>query len=210
MRPINLSIEPAAVDADGLASANSSAGASVTLDGALTSGGVFVSADGLGRQFVITDAGAHDQSSTVYTFTGRDVNNKEVSYSRLGPGSGASVETDFYLKEVDSITLTTPVAGSTVSIGTVDEVEAPTIPLNWRTDSGANISVDVTGTLNYTAQETNVKIQSETPVWFDITGLVGQTANQTSSATIATTGMRFIFNSYSSGASLQVYLTQAE
>lgn len=206
---VTVDIDPANVNASGLASANSSAGATVTLDGALTSGGTFTGADGLGRQFVITDAGGHDQTTATYTFTGTDVNGNAKTASVAGPGISASIELNEYFLTVTSVTIANPTAGSTVTIGTVDEVESPWIPLNWRADTGAYISADVTGTLNFTVQETNVDIQNQTPVWFDITALASKTANTASSAVIASTAIRIIFNSYTDTAESQVYITQS-
>ena len=62
-------IDPANVDPDGLADNNSSAGATVTLDGALTSGGTFTSADGLAHQLDIIDTGFRcSNHSNVYDY----------------------------------------------------------------------------------------------------------------------------------------------
>jgi hypothetical protein len=212
MRPIKLDIDPANVVADGLADGNTSAGATVTLDGTLTSGGTFTSADGLGRQFVITDAGAHNQTTATYTFTGTDVDGRVKVASRAGPGSGASVELDEYFLTVTSVAIASPVAGSTVDIGTVDEVSGQTIPLNWRSENGANITVDVTGTLNFTVQETFVPIQDldQIRLWVDITALASKTADTTSSSAAGATGVRLIYNSYTNTAETQIYLTQTD
>jgi len=53
MRPFTFDVDPADVDPDGLADGNSSAGATVTLDGLLTSGGSFTSADSLAHRLDI-------------------------------------------------------------------------------------------------------------------------------------------------------------
>lgn len=209
MRPISLTITPDAPDADGLAAANSSAGATVTLDGVLTSGGTYTAVDGLGHQISITDAGGNDQSTASYTVTGVDVNGLSAAETLSGPTSLGTVETAIYLREVTSIAIASPVAGSTVDIGTADEITSATIPLNWRADSDPFISVDITGTLNYTIQQTNVDIR-DTPFWLDITGLTGQTADASGFATTSTTALRIIFNSYTAGAQANIYLSQAD
>jgi hypothetical protein len=210
MRPITIDIDPADVDADGLAAANSSAGTTVTLDGALASGGTFTSADGLGRKLAIQDAGAHNQTTATYTVTGTGISDSALTEPLAGPGISATVETTAYFKTVTSITIANPVAGSTVNIGTVDEVEAPTIPVNWRSGYAPYMSVGITGTLNYTVRETNVAIQTQTPVWFNITSLASKTANAQGSATVGTTAVSLIFNSYTNGAEAQIYLTQPD
>jgi hypothetical protein len=210
MRPITLDIDPDAADADGLGAANSSAGATYTLDGILTSGGTFTSADGLAHRLNITDAGADNQATATYTIVGTDALGNAQSEDVTGPGISATVETTGYFKTVTSVTIASPVAGSTADIGTVDEIEYQPIPINWRSDYGANISVNVTGTLNFTVQETFVSIQTQTPFWVDITALTAKTADTTSSATVGATAYKFRLNSYSTGAEAQVYTTQAD
>lgn len=210
MRPVTLDVDPADADPDGIADGNSSAGATVTLDGVLTSGGTFTSADGLGRQIAITDAGGSNQTTATYTVTGTDVGDNALTEDVTGPGATLTVETTGYFKTVTSVTIASPVGGSTVDIGTVDEVEAARIPTNWRSGYGPYMTVDVTGTVNYTVRETNVKIQSQAPVWFDISALASKTANAQGSATVGTTALSIIFNSYTNGAEVQLYLTQPD
>ena len=208
MQPLTFDIDPDAADADGLGAANSSAGATYTLDGALTSGGTFTSADGLAPRLNITDVGADVQTSATYTVTGTDQNDAALVEAVTGPGASATVETTGYFKTVSSVTIASPVAGTTADIGTVDEVSGQTVPIDRRSEYGCNVSIDVTGTQNYTVQETFVDIQRQAPVWFDITALTSKTANLTSSTTVAATAFRFKLNSYTTGAETQIYTTQ--
>lgn len=210
MRPIFLDIDPDAADADGLGAANSSAGATYTLDGILTTGGVFTSADGLAHRLNITDAGAANQATATYTVTGTDRLGNAITEAITGPGISATVESTEYFYTVTSVTIASPVAGSTADMGTVDEIAYQAIPINWRSDYGANVSVNVTGTLNFTVQETYVQIQTQTPFWVDVTALTSKTADTTSSTTVAATAYRFILNSYTTGAEAQVYTTQPD
>jgi hypothetical protein len=205
-----INIDPADADADGLGAANSSAGATYTLDGVLTSSGTFTSADGLAHRISITDAGASNQTTATYTVTGTDVFGNTVSEAITGPASTATVESTEYFYTVTSVTIANPVGGSTADMGTVDEIAYQPIPLNWRSEYGANVSVNVTGTLNFTVQETYVDIQRQTPFWVDVTALASKTVDATSSTTVAATAYRFILNSYSSGAEAQVYITQPD
>jgi len=57
MRPKRFDFDPANVDANGIFEADSVTAGAITFDGALTSGGTFTSADGLGRQIGIASAG---------------------------------------------------------------------------------------------------------------------------------------------------------
>lgn len=210
MRPFTIDIDPDAADADGLGASNSSAGATYTLDGVLTSGGSFTSADGLAHRLSILDVGADIQTTATYTITGTDSGGAALTEDIAGPGASATVETTEYFLTVTSITIAAPVAGSTASIGTVDEVTTAPIPINWRSEAGCNVSVDVTGTLNFTVQETFVAIQTQTPFWVDITALAAKAADTTSSSTVAATAIRMVFNSYTTGAESQAYCTQPD
>lgn len=104
-------------DANGLASGNSSAGTSVTLDAALTVGGVYVDATGSPRHITILDTGADDQTTATYTINGLDVNGNVLAESIAGPGTSLFIHSVNRFASVSSITISAPVAGSTVDIG---------------------------------------------------------------------------------------------
>lgn len=212
MRPIQIDIDPANVDADGLADGNSSAGATVTIDGALASGGTFTSSDGLGRQLVILDLGASDQTGATYTITGTDADGTAQVESLAGPGASASVETTQYFQTVTSIAIASPAAGSTVDIGTVDEAASKTIHLDFHNDKAATYSVDVTGTVNYSVQELYQDVESLVPqaegLWFPLSALASKTTSLSSQGTENATAARLIINSYTDTAELQFLVTQ--
>ncbi len=208
MQPLTFDIDPDAVAADGLGAANDSSVTTYVLDGSLTSGGSFTSADGLAHRLSITDAGADDQTTSTWTIIGTDQNNIALTESLTGPGSTLTVETVGYFKTVTSVTIASPVATSTADMGTVDEISGQTVPIDRRSGYGLNASIDVTGTLNFTVQETFVDIQNQAPVWFDVTALTSKAAKATSSTTIGATAFRFKLNSYATGAEAQIYTTQ--
>jgi hypothetical protein len=215
MRPYSQDIDVATVDPDGLADGNSSAGATLTLDGALTSGGTFTSADGLAHRLDIIDTSTLDQTGATYTITGTDADGIAETEAIAGPGSGATIETTKYFKTVTSITITSPVAVSTVDVGTVDEVVSKTVPLNYRNINAATYSVDVTGTINYTVKETLDSIHdlanpSADSSWHNLTALAAKTADLTSVGTVNMTGCQLVVNSYSTGAEIQFTVMQNE
>lgn len=212
MRPYRQTITPANVDADGLADGNSSAGATVTLDGALTSGGSFTSADGLAHQLNITDAGGDDQTTATYTITGTDANNIAQTEDISGPGVSATVETTKYFRTVTSVAIASPVAGSTVDIGTVDEIVSPMIRLDFR---GGNVALNaiVSGTVDYTVQQTVDNLTDTTTYdWLDHddADLVNATASINGNYIAVPTATRIKFNSYSSGASVKYNISQSD
>lgn len=217
MRPYVFELTPAALIADGLASGNSSAGASVTLDGTLTSGGTFTSADGLAHKIIITDTSALDQSGATYTVTGTDSNGLAQTENIAGPTASGSVTTSSYFLTVTSITIASPVATSTVNIGTVDEVMTKWLPLNYRAHEAATHAVDISGTIDYTVQETieeiHPQLKAGTPEnlsWFALDTLTAKTADLKELGELHTSACRFITNSYTAGATVKWVIFQNE
>lgn len=212
MRPKELDLDVADFDADGLASESDSSGTTVELDGALISGGTFTSSDGLGRIIVITDSSTSDQSDVTFTVTGTDPNGDAISETITGPTSGATVVSTKYFKTVSSVTVSAAQGGSeTVNIGTRNttlSAASKVVPLNFYSDDGVTISVDVTGTINFTVQETFDSVLTQTNasgniVWADISALASKTADTTSTATRGATAVRVVVNSYTNTAELQ-------
>ena len=208
-----IDIDPANVDPDGLADGNSSAGATVTLDGALTSGGTFTSADGLAHRLDIIDLGADDQTTATYTIAGTGSQGLAQTEAIAGPGVSATIETVSYFQTVTSIAIASPVAGSTVDIGTVDEIQTKVFPINNYNQIGATVSADVTGTIDYTVEETFDPMGDSTDpnanaTWFDITALADKTTDLVSAATVGATGLRVTLNSYTDTAEAQVRINQ--
>ena len=214
-RPISLDIDPANVDADGLAAANDSTGTSVTLDGALTSGGTFTAADGLARQLSITDSSTVDQSGVTFTVTGTDADGNAQTEAITGPAADATVESAKYFKTVTSVAIASPALACTVNIGTVDEVASQTIPLNIYAGSPAAVVAELTGTMNYSIQVTNSDIQSSTRgdqdsfTWAADANWSGITASQAKELVAENwRAMRFIANSYTDTAEIQLAIQQ--
>ena len=200
------------VDPDGLADGNSSAGATLTLDGALTSVGTFTSADGLAHRLSVLDLGADNQAGATYTITGTDASGAALVEALTGPGASATVTTTGYFLTVSSVAIDTPVAGSTVDMGTVDEIVSRMIPLNWRGGTVA-LNFTVTGTLSYTVQQTTDNLRVAGPFnWISVddTDLVTATTSQNGSFTAVPTAFRVVINSYTTGAELALNMVQSD
>ena len=104
-------------DANGLASGNSSAGSSVTIDGALSVGGTYTDETGSPRHITILDVGGDDQSGATYTLTGTDKDGKTLIENLLGPGASLFVHSVNRFASVSVVAISSPAAGSTVDIG---------------------------------------------------------------------------------------------
>lgn len=223
MRPKRFDIDPANVDPDGLGDGNSSAGTTYTLDGALTSGGTFTSADGLAHRLDIIDAGTDDQSGATYTIIGTDADGRAQTEAVTGPAADATVESTKYFLTVTSITIASPAATSTADIGTVDEIATNTIPLDWYREFAPLVGFSVTGTISMDLQLTadnpfflgNTNIAAafqmadqEAMTWIDDDTLAAVTADGHSAISDwPVKAMRFISNSYTDTAEVQATLT---
>ena len=205
-------IDPADVDADGLADGNDSSVATIVIDGALASGGSFTSADGLAHRLNITDAGGHVQTGATYTIVGTNSNGNAQTEAIAGPGSSATIETTEYFLTVTSITIASPAASSTVDIGTVDEIVSPVYPLNWRCNTPATVAITGTvGTYVVDIQETFDDIYTDgvaSATWFD--KHVDENADMSGVLTLHATAVRLQADSYTSGAELQFHINQLE
>jgi hypothetical protein len=104
-------------DADGIAASNTSAGTSVVLDGVLTSGGLYQDATSNPRHITLLDAGGDNQATATYTIAGTDVDGNTLTENITGPGSTLFVHSVNRYATVTAITISSPVAGSTISIG---------------------------------------------------------------------------------------------
>jgi hypothetical protein len=166
--------------------------------------------DGLAHQVSIRNDSVTDHAGKTVTLIGTDQNGKALTEDVTGPGTSATVESTGYFLTLTSATPSETIGEDTFDIGWVDEVSTITYPLDWRSPYAANISVDVTGTINFTVQQTFANVLAgETPVWVDISALASKTADTTSTASIGATAIRLLVNSYSSGAELQMYTSQA-
>lgn len=175
--------------------------------------GVFISADGLAHRLNLIDTGADVQTGATYTITGTGADGEAQTEDRAGPGSGATVETLKYFLTVTSITIASPVATSTTDIGTVDEVQSTVIPLDFYSAEGATVAVDVTGTIDFTVEETfdsvlDLSGPQVNATWFDIAALADKTADTRSVAARNATGLKVTVNSYSATAELQATIIQ--
>ena len=163
--------------------------------------------DSLAHQLSLTSAAII--SAISLTVVGTNPDGDALSEAITGPNI-ATVESTGYFATVTSITASATLGANTMDVGVVDEVASYTFPIDWRSPYACNIAVDVTGTINFTVQQTFVNVLDGTaPIWTNISALASKTADTDSSASVGATAIRVITSSYSSGAELQVYSSQA-
>lgn len=209
MRPTKLDIDIADVSASGLAAANDSSGATLVLDGTLTSGGAFTSADGLGRQIVITDTATVDQSGATFTFTGTNANGETISEAITGPGSTLSVTSTLYFYTINPLpTITSPAVGGTVNVGTTQLAETKVVPVNWVESDGCTVAImGSVGTYQVDIQETfdNILQNGVATANFWVKQ-ADKTADGAFTMTPRATGVKITTDSYTSGAEFQMHV----
>lgn len=215
MRPISITMTPANTDTDGLADNNDSSGSSLTLDGALTSGGTFTSADGLGRRVQITDTATVDQSGATFTVTGTDVQGNAISEAITGPGSGATVTSTYYFYTISSVAIASGAACGTVDMGTADEAVSAWKPLDWRQlPFEVSIAANISGTINYGVQHTLDNILAdgavETSVFsLDHSDFQSKTVDYDGNYDFPVSAIRMVINSFTNGATVSATVLQA-
>jgi len=210
-RPKEIDIDPADVDVDGIVAAETLlAAGNFTIGGALASGGS-VTFD-YPRQLVQDCTG--NEAGRTWTITGTDEDGvaQTESLSGLNATTGENAA-GVYWSSITQIASDDATAND-VAFGTVDEVQTKTYPLDFYANEAATISVDVTGTIDYTVQETfNPVLDLSSPAnnatWVDITAFADKTADVTSTATRNATAVRLTVNSYTNGAEIQMRIIQS-
>ena len=193
-------------DIDNIAAEQSPAGAALTLNGAVGTGNLDYA-----RALTITSGG--DDSDITYTLTGTDANGAAQTEDIVG-GNATTVLTAKYFKSVSSITHTGSVQ-STVTVGTgnVTRIMATQIiPLEPYDTIATVVSVDVTGTIDFTVQETfddvlNLNVGSI--LWADVSALNDKTADTTAAVSRGARAIRLLVNSYTDTAELQMTVIPA-
>jgi len=207
MRPFEIDVDPANVDPNGMCAAITGAGPWTIADAEFVATN---SGDSLAHRLNLTSAAALGAISI--TLVGTDADDKPLTEVHAGPASN-TVETLSYFKTLTSVTASATLGANTMDIGWVDEVMTATYPINWRGSEAATYAVNVTGTANYTVQETFIDVQNVTApaqsgAWYGLSALAAKTADLASVGTVNATGMRFVLNSYTDTAEAQIQVVQ--
>ncbi len=212
MRPFLIDIDPANVDDNGIADdlPTGTAWAFGTDAEWLATG----SGDSLAHRLVITTvANEPGGNAPILTLIGTDADGI-VQTEAITLPNATTVESTKYWLTVTSGTTQAATVG-TFDIGWVDEVMTQTIPLNYRHTEAATFAADITGTINYTVEETLDEIHTKTnpsvdSSWFSLSALASKTVDLLGVGTVHATAGRLVVNSYSSGAEIQFTVMQNE
>lgn len=199
MRPTLISYTPADDDTDGFANdVTASAGNPFTL--AATSAG-----DAMAHKVIITPSGSVTGN---YSLTGTDAEGKAQTETLATNTTNAVTSTKFFLT-LTEVLAPAGIGSETVDIGWTDDVVGAMFPIDWPSGAEANIFVDVSGTIDFTIQETFANVLGGVaPVWTNITALAAKTADTFGQATAGATAFRLLVNSLTSGATVSIYTSQ--
>ncbi len=171
------------------------------------------SGDSLAHQVSIRNDSATDHSGKTVTLVGTDADGRAQTEVVTGPAGSATVESTLYFLTLTSATPSATIGADTFDIGWVDEFSTKTLAINWRGGNAA-LDVNVSGTIDYSLQQTFDDIQYKTTafVWGvdDVSTWTAQTADQTLLFRAHPKAIRCIVNSYSSGASIVLSYTQRD
>lgn len=150
MRPVTVSAGPlATADDDGIAQSQTPSGAgALTLNGALVVAGVGVL--DVARRVLFTTVS--NESGKTFTVTGTNQSGNTISETITGPNATTGYTVLDY-KTVTSVTVSAATTGA-VTVGTNGVASSPWVRFDDWAPSPISIQVDVSGTANYTVQQT--------------------------------------------------------
>lgn len=148
MQPIVKTVGPLATAVANSICTSQTPSAALTIDGALASGGIAT----LSVPARITITAAGNESAKTFAVVGTDQSGNVISETITGPSGGLTTSLLTY-KTVTSITISSAAAGA-VTVGNSQSGSSAAINLDpWALPQVA-IQVSVTGTVNYTVQQT--------------------------------------------------------
>jgi len=211
MRPVQLTLSPANVDADGICASQTPGGAgNLLINGALATGGVATLASaGQERQVLFTFAA--DETGKIFTLTGTNDFGGVISETVAG-GVGTAVSTKYYLT-VTSIAINAASVGA-LTVGTNGVASTQPCILDYRLNPfTVGLMVSVSGTINYTVQYclTNLFESAaaySSAVWFPHSVLATQTGDKDSNIASPVFAVRLKTNSYTNGATATMAILQ--
>ena len=158
----------------------------------------------MGRIVIVTDAGNNTGKSL--TIVGTDPDGNTISETIAGTSSSVGVSTN-YFKTITSVTASAAYSNAITvgTIGTTLSAASQTIPLDYLNRNASTLSVVVTGTINFSVQESFTDILKDgtaNTVWGTPSAFSAKTASTTGVLDKGATGIRLIVNSYSSGATI--------
>lgn len=198
MRPITVTVGPlTAADGNGICTSQTGV-TTFALNGALVTSGVAI-LDAARRVAITSD---NVDNNKYFTIVGTSASGNTQTEVLLGPDT-ATVYTNLDFKTVTSVTVSATVTGN-VEVGTNGVASSSWVMFDPYSFPQVSLQCDVTGTVNYTVQQTLDDPNSTTNptqaydcVWFDNPNadLVGETVSRQGSYAIAPLYVKVTLNS---------------
>jgi hypothetical protein len=204
MRPITQSKTVAAGVVGAIAASQTTAGAgNLLINGSLAAGGVAT----LPTQQVLGITSTGNLSAVNFTITGTDSQGRVIVQTIAGPNVG-TVQTTLNYLTVTQIAVSGAVA-TAVTVDTVGVGATQEIPIDrYQNPTNITLTVEVTGTVNYTVQWTTDDIFGGAPgpfVWFPgPSNLVAASTTQSGTLVSDVIAVRLLINSGTGSAQLRV------
>ena len=209
MQPIVKTVGPlATASANSIALSQTPAGAgALTINGALASGGVAT----IAVPARITIASVSNDSGKTFIVVGTDHSGNSITETITGPNA-TSVTSVLTYRTVNSVTISAAAAGA-ITVGNSQSGSSPSIALDPWAFPQVAIQCSVTGTVNYTVQQTLDNpndpvnpIARTSMQWVDHpdTNLVAATATKQGNYGYAPLFMRLVINSGSGSVRMTV------
>lgn len=163
--------------------------------------------DLLAHQVTLTSPVQATLAGITFTITGTgNDGNVKTETGLVGPASNATVTSTGYFKTITSIQPSATMGALVVSVGIAAPSLLPALPLEWRSIVGAQHQVEITGTIDYTMQETLDTIgnaSSDTLSWSSMSSAFSaKTATVVGQGIVGATGARVLVNTVTNGATL--------
>lgn len=181
--------------------------------GAATAPTTTTTSDGLAHTVTLTSPVQATLAGVTFTIVGTDADGRAQTETGLvGPASNSTVTSTKYFKTIATIQPSATMGALVVSVGMSAVSMSPSVRLDYHSISPASLTVQVTGTVNYTVNDTigdthNYRIDEV--VWTAITALTTKTANTDGAARVAANAVQVITNSVTNGATLVLWVSQA-
>lgn len=181
--------------------------------GAATAVTTSATTDGLAHIVTLIAPVQATLAGVTFTIVGTDANDMaQTETGIVGPASGATVVSTKHFKTITTIQPSATMGALVVSVGISAESVTPMIPLEWRSIAAAAMTVKVTGTVDFTVQETYASpfanAHADCP-WVNVTALTTKSATTSSTVTIGDQAVRLKTNTVTNGATLTWYITQS-
>jgi len=184
-----------------------------TSTGAATAVTTPATTDSLAHLVTLTSPVQGTLAGVTFTIVGTDANDAaQTETGIVGPASASTVTSTKHFKTVTTIQPSATMGGLVVSVGVAAESVSAMIPLEWRSIAQAAMTVAVTGTVNFTVEETYANPFNnahEACPWVAISALTAKAATTSGQATAGSQAVRLKTNSVTNGATNAWYITQA-